>query len=66
VEDKLHQVPHIPTDLWGDLLFDLIMSLATDDESEETLADELEERVDEARDGEVADADDVKEAFLSD
>ncbi|WP_353635656.1 hypothetical protein ABSL23_17320 (plasmid) [Halobacterium sp. NMX12-1] len=32
---------------------------------EGTLADELEDRVDEARNGEVADAEDVKEAFLS-
>lgn len=40
------------------------MSLTTDDD-EETLADEIENRVDEARTGDVADADDIEDAFLS-
>lgn len=42
------------------------MSLTSDDEEEEkTLADELTERVEKAREGEFADAEDVKDAFRS-
>lgn len=40
------------------------MAQATDD-IDGTLADELEDRVDEALNGDVADADDVEDAFLS-
>lgn len=39
--------------------------MAVTNDEEDTLADELEERVDEALEGEVADAESVKDAFLS-
>lgn len=41
------------------------MALESDDEETKTLAEELEERLDEALAGEIANVEDIKDAFRS-
>ncbi|WP_440991597.1 hypothetical protein [Haloarchaeobius baliensis] len=41
------------------------MSTATEEDDEKSLGEQIEDGVDDALNGDVADADDVKDAFLS-